>query len=148
MRARELSLKTGMFSEFWVWLPPIAAGIAARSFDAGSGLNGDEIFSIELASRGFSGMIAGSLMDQSHPPLYNTLLYIWIHGFGAGETTVRALGISLSVAFLLLSYILLRRFMSGFVVLAMLTVLSLIPLFCVLEPGGSSLRADRAPCRA
>jgi mannosyltransferase len=107
----------------------LAAGIFVRSYDASFSFNHDEIFSVELASQTFRGAMAASLRDQPHPPLYNILLYIWVHFFGTSEVTVRALSIILSACFVALSYVLCRRFITQRYATSVSAIVALSPYF-------------------
>src|SRR5258706_15384972 len=83
----------------------IVAGIAARVHQITYNFDGDELFSTQLASRPLREVIARSLQDRPHPPLYNILLHVWIGAFGASELSVRLLSVLLSVGFLLFAYV-------------------------------------------
>ncbi|MFO8165220.1 MAG: glycosyltransferase family 39 protein [Desulfatiglandales bacterium] len=107
----------------------ITMGLAARFHGIDYNLDGDEIFSIQLASKPFTEVISASLKDTPHPPLHNILLHFWIKVFGASEASVRALSILFSSAFLLLSYRFIRRFVSPWLALGMLSILALSPFF-------------------
>jgi mannosyltransferase len=74
----------------------IAVGLAARFHEVCYNLDGDEIFSVELASKSFGEVISRSLQDTPHPPLHNILLHLWIKVFGASEASVRALSVLFS----------------------------------------------------
>ena len=95
------------------------------SFDA------DEVFSIRLATLPFTDMLAGAMADTPHPPLHIILLHLWSGLFGASETAARALSVSLSGAFLLVAWRLLRRFLVQWHWLALgtLAILAVSPLF-------------------
>ena len=56
----------------------VAVGLAVRIHKVHYNFDGDEIFSVELASKQFSQVILGSLQDRPHPPLHNILLHLWI----------------------------------------------------------------------
>src|SRR5580704_15502906 len=89
----------------------LGVGIAARMYQIGYNFDGDEIFSTQVAGGSFAEVIAHSLQDRPHPPLYYTLLHFWMGLFGSSETSVRMLSVSLSAAFLLTAYGLFRRVM-------------------------------------
>jgi len=107
----------------------VAAGLAARLHEIGYNLDGDEIFSLDIASKHFAEMISRSLQDTPHPPLHNVLLHLWTKAFGTSEVSSRSLSILFSGAFLLTSYALLRRFIATWLALGVLTLFSLSPLF-------------------
>lgn len=57
----------------------VAAFIAMRLWRLTSiALDGDEIFSLLLARRDWSGLLAGAVQDAIHPPLFYALLKIWV----------------------------------------------------------------------
>lgn len=124
-----------MFANYWIgWesvllLIIVAIGLAARFHEVHFSLNGDEIFSVELASKSFSEMISGSLQDKPHPPLHIVLLHLWMKAFGMSEVSVRALSILFSGAFLLISYRLLRLHVSSWIALGLNAILALSPIF-------------------
>lgn len=108
----------------------VAVGLAARLHDVHYNLDGDEIFSVELASKPFPEVISWSLnQDRAHPPLHNFLLHLWIKVFGASEASVRAMSIVFSAAFLLISFGLLRRLVSRWLALGLVAIFALSPLF-------------------
>src|SRR5437667_12604248 len=63
----------------------VVLGLAVRFHEVHYNLDGDEIFSVELASKQFVEVISLSLQDRPHPPLHNVFLHLWIKGFGASE---------------------------------------------------------------
>jgi hypothetical protein len=107
----------------------VAVALATRLHEIGYNLDGDEIFSVDVASKQFSEMISRSLQDTSHPPLHIVLLHLWIKLFGASEASARALSILFSGAFLLTFYALLRRFIPAWLALGLLMLISLSPFF-------------------
>lgn len=107
----------------------VAVGLAARLHEIHYNLDGDEIFSVELASKQFEKVISHSLQDRPHPPLHNVLLHLWIKVFGASEVSVRALSILFSGVFLFISYTLLHRLVAPWLALGALLMIALSPLF-------------------
>ena len=61
----------------------LALATALRCWQIDYNFDADEVFSIELATRPFTGMISGALLDTPHPPLHIVLLYAWTKPFGA-----------------------------------------------------------------
>lgn len=74
----------------------VTVAIVAR-FVAGSPLWLDEALSVNIASKGFSG-ITEALRSDGHPPLYYWLLHVWMEAFGSSDASVRALSGLCSVA--------------------------------------------------
>jgi mannosyltransferase len=107
----------------------IIAGLAARLYDAGYNFDGDEVFSVRLAGHRLSEVIALSLADRPHPPLYNVVLHFWISLFGASELAARSLSVASSFGFLASSIILLRRLVSQPAAIGALLLLSISPFF-------------------
>jgi hypothetical protein len=107
----------------------VTVGIAARATELGYGFDGDEMFSVKLASAGFGQVIEASLRDQPHPPLHNILLYVWMRAFGTSPDSARALSLVCSAVFLVGAYYLLRRFVPVVHALAMTSVLAVSPYF-------------------
>jgi hypothetical protein len=124
------ALRTAARAEIVALAIVVAIGIAARAHEVGYNLDGDELFSADLARQPFGEVIARSLEDKPHPPLHNLLLHAWItSGFGASEPSVRALSVLFSVGFLVVTYGLLRRFVPVWIALGVLAILALSPLF-------------------
>jgi 4-amino-4-deoxy-L-arabinose transferase-like glycosyltransferase len=115
--------------EYIALLILVVVGLTVRLHEVHYNFDGDEIFSVQLASKQFAEMISGSLQDRPHPPLHIILLHLWIKAFGASEVSARALSLLFSGVFLLMSYILLRRSVSSWLALGILSVLALSPLF-------------------
>ena len=115
--------------EFVALVIVVVIGLASRLHEIHYSLDGDEVFSVKLASKPIMEVISLSLQDKPHPPLYNILLHLWIKVFGSSEASVRALSISLSGAFILITYGLLCRLMSHWLALGMLFILAMSPLF-------------------
>jgi uncharacterized membrane protein len=107
----------------------LAAGLAARLYQADYNFDGDEVFSVTLASQSFTEVIRESLQDRPHPPLHNVLLHLWIQAFGPAEVSARALSVVFSVAFLLTSYFLMRRLMAPWLAVGCVAILAFSPLF-------------------
>jgi mannosyltransferase len=51
----------------------------------------DEAVSVALARHPIADLLTGRIKDQGNPPLYPVLLHLWMGGFGAGDSAVRAL---------------------------------------------------------
>ena len=49
----------------------------------------DEATSVDQARMSFAGMIANLRMTDVHPPLYFSVLWVWVRLFGSGELAVR-----------------------------------------------------------
>jgi len=107
----------------------VALAAAARLVQVGYNFDGDELFSVLLASRSFPEVIRLALIDTVHPPLHLILLHGWIEVFGPSAFAVRGLSILLSLAFLATAYPILRRFLRPATSLAILTLLAVSPLF-------------------
>lgn len=107
----------------------VAVGLAARCHEVDYNLDGDEVFSVKLANMPFTEVISRSLQDSPHPPLHNILLHFWTKTFGVSESSVRAMSIMFSGAFLVMSYGLLRRLVSSSFALGLVAILALSPLF-------------------
>lgn len=127
-RGSELAIPSTRIEQF-VLVVLIGVGLAARFYHASYDFDGDEIFSVELASRRFTEVITRSLADRPHPPLHNILLHFWIQVFGASEMAVRSMGVLCSGLFLLVAHQLLRRFVASWMALGLLGILALSPLF-------------------
>jgi uncharacterized membrane protein len=67
--------------------------VAARSVDITHYLDGDELFSIKLASAPFGDMVNRSLADRPHPPLHYFLLYLLFHAFSPDLMLARSLSV-------------------------------------------------------
>lgn len=107
----------------------IVIGMAARLWEANYSFSADEVFSIKLANHQFSEVISASLADRTHPPLHNILLHIWIRVFGNSEASAHMLSVLFSLAFMVLSYALLRKFVDWWIALGLLAILALSPHF-------------------
>jgi hypothetical protein len=107
----------------------IIVGLAARLYNADYNFDGDEVFSARLADNRLSEVIAQSLTDRPHPPLYYIMLHFWISAFGTSEVAVRSLSVFFSGGFLVTSYILLRYLVSQWAALGALLFLAISPFF-------------------
>ena len=105
----------------------LAAGL--RLWDAAFNFDGDELFSVKLASGSSVDVVQRALADRPHPPLYYLLLHIWMRAFGPHEASVRVLSVVFAVVFILLSFKLFRRFMPTPSALFALGILVASPLF-------------------
>jgi mannosyltransferase len=107
----------------------VMAGLAARLYNASYNFDGDEVFSVKLASSPLSEVISQSLADRPHPPLYNLFLHYWTSVFGASELAARSLSVAFSAGFLVTSSILLRHLVSRWVAASALLLLAISPFF-------------------
>jgi 4-amino-4-deoxy-L-arabinose transferase-like glycosyltransferase len=107
----------------------LALAVGVRLYEIDYSLDGDELFSVKLASQQFPEVIRVSLEDRPHPPLHNVLLHLWIKAFGMSEASVRALSVLFSAAFLATAYHFLCHLMARWLVLGLLLILALSPLF-------------------
>jgi uncharacterized membrane protein len=73
------------------------------------GLYGDEIFSLRLASAGWSDLIAQVIRDAVHPPLFYLLLKVWITVGGESIYWVKLFPVFASIASLAPFYFLCRE---------------------------------------
>jgi len=113
----------------WALLSILGLAAAARLVQVGYNFDGDELFSVLLASRSFPEVIRLALIDTVHPPLHLILLHGWIAVFGPSAYAVRGLSILLSLAFLATAYFVLRRFLRPTSALGILILLAVSPLF-------------------
>jgi uncharacterized membrane protein len=67
-------------------------------------------------------------VDNSHPPLYYVLLHYWVGRFGPGEVSIRLPSVLISLANLVLLYLLARFLLNEEVALAATALLALSPL--------------------
>jgi hypothetical protein len=121
--------RAGRIWMYAAFIAVLATGTVLRCWQIDYSFDADEVFSIELASRPFMEMLAGAMRDTPHPPLHIVLLHFWSYLFGGSEVAARSLSVVLSVAFLLVSWRLLRRFLSHWRALGALALLALSPLF-------------------
>jgi uncharacterized membrane protein len=115
--------------EYSILAVVVTMGIAARLNGIDYNFVGDEVFSVQLASKPFAEVISESLRDTPHPPLHNILLHLWIKAFGASEISVRTLSILFSAAFLLMTYRFFRRLLALWLALGLLSIFALSPFF-------------------
>lgn len=116
----------------WEYIPllvVVTAGLAARCHEAGYNLDVDELYSVKRASGHFTEVLLRSLHNRPHTPLYDMLLHLWMKAFGVSEVSARSLSVFFSGAVLFTAYGLLRRFMTSWLALGALSLLSLSPLF-------------------
>jgi Dolichyl-phosphate-mannose-protein mannosyltransferase len=116
-------------SELMVLAVVAAIGLGLRVHDIGYNLDGDEIFSVRLASQPFGQVVSASLLDKTHPPLHNFVLYLWMQAFGASEAAARSLSVCFAVGFLLAAHALFRRLLAPWLALALVTILAVSPFF-------------------
>ncbi|MEK7748202.1 MAG: glycosyltransferase family 39 protein [Nitrospirota bacterium] len=126
-------MKRTIRGEYIVFFLIVLAGLAARLHDVHYAFHVDEILSVKIASKPLTGVLEEALQDTSHPPLYYFSLYLWINVFGSSEESARLLSVLFSCGFLCLSYMLLRRFVSLWLALGLLSILAFSPLFISLE---------------
>jgi mannosyltransferase len=107
----------------------ILVGLLLRLYQADYNFDTDEVFSVRLASSPFADVISLSLADRPHPPLYNVLLHFWLLMFGTSEVAARTLSVLFSAGFLIVSLILLRRFVSRGIAAGVLLLLAVSPFF-------------------
>lgn len=107
----------------------VIAGTAIRSWQIRYSFDGDEAFSVTLASRSFAQTIIGSLADTPHPPLHNILLHIWMSLFGTSEPAARSLSVAFSCGFLFLTYRIARRYLDPWLSFGVTLIAALSPLF-------------------
>ncbi len=125
-----LSTRYGLSWEVVALTTLIVVGVAIRLHEIGYSFDGDEVFSVRLASSSFSEVISQSLRDRPHPPLHNILLHLWItKAFGASEASVRALSVLFSALLLLVAHGLFRRLMPVWTALGAGGMLTLSPFF-------------------
>ena len=105
----------------------VVLALTVRLHEIHYNLDGDEVFSVQLASKQFVEVISGSLRDKPHPPLHNLLLYLWMKAFGVSEASARSLSVVFSAAFLVTSYLLFRRYLSPWLALGALSIIALSP---------------------
>jgi uncharacterized membrane protein len=115
--------------EYIVLVVLVVLGLALRLHEIHYSLDGDEVFSVKLASKQFAEVISGSLQDTPHPPLHLVLLHLWMKAFGVSEASARSLSVLFSAVFLWLSYRLLRRFVSPWLALGVLSIVAVSPWF-------------------
>jgi hypothetical protein len=107
----------------------VVLALTVRLHEIHYSLDGDEVFSVQLASRQFAEVISGSLRDKPHPPLHILLLDLWMKAFGVSEASARSLSVLFSAAFLATSYPLFRRYLSPWPSLGALSIIALSPFF-------------------
>lgn len=71
----------------------IASGLAIYNIWEPYSYRFDEIFSVVASSTGFSEMFNRYILADVHPPLYQTVLWIWIHLFNDTEMATRSLSL-------------------------------------------------------
>ena len=83
------------------WLLVFTAVIVVAATMRLSGIDynfdGDEIFSVQLASGSTSQVLDRALGDKPHPPLHYLLLHVWVGMFGPSEASARAMSVVLSL---------------------------------------------------
>lgn len=104
-------------------------GFLARIYDINFNFDGDEVFSVKLASTVFTDVIAQSLADSPHPPLHNVLLFSWINIFGKSEAAARSLSIVFSALFLSTAFLFFRKFADKWISCSLVLILAVSPIF-------------------
>lgn len=104
-------------------------GFSLRLVQADYSFDGDEIFSVALASGSFGSMLSAALADTPHPVLHNLLLWMWINVFGPSELSVRGMSALISLAFLIVMSQVLPLVMNRGTALAILLLLAVSPYF-------------------
>jgi len=107
----------------------VTIGLVARTYDINYNFDVDEIFSVNLAVKNFSDVIADSLKDRTHPPLHNILLHFWLLFFGASEAAARSLSVFVSGFFLIFSFLFLRNLCDKWVAIGVLLIFAISPYF-------------------
>ena len=107
----------------------ILLAVALRMIGADYNLDGDEVFSVKLASKPFTHMISAALKDKPHPPLHYITLHFWIKLFGNSEWSVRGLSILCSGLFIMVAYALLRPLLEQWLTLCLLLIFAISPMF-------------------
>jgi hypothetical protein len=129
MWTNSISAKYKITAQFALLTIVVLVGLAVRLHQVQYNFDGDEVFSVKLASSNFEQVLSGSLQDRSHPPLYNILLHIWVNVFGSSELSARSLSVLFSGFFLIVAYVLLRRFVPPWQAFGILSIFALSPLF-------------------
>jgi hypothetical protein len=122
-------VKSKLRYEYILVVVLVVLALTVRLHEIHYSLDGDEVFSVQLASKQFAEVISGSLRDKPHPPLQNLLLYLWMKAFGVSEASARSLSVLFSAAFLATSYPLFRRYLSPWLALGVLSIVALSPFF-------------------
>jgi len=123
-----LSIRKIGFEHLAVFIVVII-GIFARVYDINYNFDVDEIFSVKLATKTFSEVIAGSLQDRTHPPLHNVLLHFWLMAFGASEAAARSLSVFASIFFLVFAFLFLRKICDKWVAVGVTLLFAISPFF-------------------
>lgn len=83
---------------FIIYFLIISAFVAFRLWGlTGYGLIGDEVFSYQLASDTWSGLIQSAVSDVVHPPLFYALLKVWISVGGYSLLWIKLFPVALSL---------------------------------------------------
>lgn len=115
--------------EYLVLFIVVSVGFIARLYDIHSNFDVDEIFSVKLATKTLSEVIAGSLQDRTHPSLHNILLHFWLMAFGATEAAARSLSVLASVFFLVFAHLFLRKICDKWVAVGVTLIFAISPYF-------------------
>ncbi|MEW6207644.1 MAG: glycosyltransferase family 39 protein [Acidobacteriota bacterium] len=101
-RSEGLSHDDGLFrptrSRFIIFSLIVSAFIAFRLWGLTSyGLIGDEVFTFQLATDGWAGLIQSAVGDVVHPPLFYALLKIWIAAGGHSLLWIKLFPVAMSL---------------------------------------------------
>lgn len=86
----------------------ILAGVAVRFHQIGYNFDGDELFSVSVASGSFRHVLSVAMTDL-HPPLYYLLLWAWLKFTSPSEIGARVLSVVASAIFLVIFWRLASR---------------------------------------
>jgi uncharacterized membrane protein len=102
--------ETSEVRHVWLWLSAIlAAGLVIRVVGMDYSLWNDELASIKFAQVPLHLLWSDWMIRESNPPLYYSLLHVWIAVFGESDAAVRMLSVLLGVACVGLTFPLGRR---------------------------------------
>lgn len=106
----------------------------------------DEIASVALARLPLSQIWSAWMVHETNPPLYYTLLHVWIRSFGEGEFAVRSLSALIGTAAVVCAGALGRKLKSeeAGVIAALLMAVSALQIFYSQEARGYVLAATAA----
>lgn len=113
----------------WALVGVLLAGLGVRLHEIGYSLDGDESFSVRLASRPLAEVLAASLVDRPHPPLHNILLHGWLGVFGTSDTAARALSVLCAFLFLIVAYRILQRLLPQWLAIGVTGIPALSPFY-------------------
>ncbi len=73
----------------------------------------DESYTVDLVQRPFGGLLSGVASDESTPPLYYVLAWLWSQLFGTGEVGLRSLSALIGVATVPVAYVAAARLVNA-----------------------------------